>query len=76
MGHRAKLWNKRSNKGIKRNYGSNIDLSKWEEEATKQRDLNKFYREQKTRSLRERARKFIVRHFLNRQKRKEVNNNA
>jgi len=75
MGQRAKVWNKRNQKGIKRSYGSNVDLSKWEEEATNQRDLNRFYRERKMRSLRERIRKFIVRRFLNQQKRKEVKNN-
>lgn len=76
MGHRAKVWNKRNQNGIKRSYGSDVDLSQWEEEAASQRALNRFYRDQKTRSLKERARKFIVRHFLNRQKRKEVNRNA
>jgi len=76
MGNRAKIWNKRNQNGIKRNYGLTVNLSKWEEEAAQQRDLNRFHRELKMRSLRERVRKFIVRHFLNRQKRKEVNRNA
>jgi len=71
MGHRAKIWNKRNQNSIKRNYGSNIDLSQWEEEAANQRTLSQFYREQKMKSLRERIRKFVVRRFLNRQKRKE-----
>ena len=66
MGHRAKIWNKRNTTSIKRNYGSNVDLSKWEEEAANQRNLDKFYREQKMKSLRERIRKFVVRRFLNR----------
>ena len=72
MGHRAKVWNKRSitrnTTSIKRSYGSNVDLSQWEEEAVSQRNLNKFYREQKMKSLRERIRKFVVRRFLNRKK--------
>jgi len=72
MGHRAKIWNKRNIKDIKKGYG-HVNLSKWEEEAANQRDLNRFYRERKIKSLKERVRKFVVRYFLNRQNKKEVN---
>jgi len=70
MGRRAKIWNKRTHKSSKRINLSDVDLSKWEEEAASQRNLNRFHREQKMKSLRERIRKFVVRRFLNRKKRK------
>jgi len=74
MGKRSKTWNKRgNNRAMKTQYGSNVDLSKWEEEAANQRDLNRFYRERKMKSLRERIKRFIIRYFLNRQNKKEVN---
>jgi len=76
MGCRSKVWNKRNQQSAGRSSNLDVDLSKWEEEAAQQRDLNRFYRELKMRSLRERIRKFVVRRFLNRQKRKEVKNNA
>lgn len=67
MGKRAKIWNDKNRINYKRYHNINID--ELELKAIQQRALDRFYREQKAKSLKERLRKFIVRNFFKQKRR-------